>query len=283
MGTKTKKIKKRKEKSIIPGFGLSLGYTTFYLGILLILPLAAIIYSAFGNGWKEFWEVVTSERVVVSYILSFKTALISATVNAVFGTIIAWVLVRYTFPFKKVLDSMVDLPFALPTAVAGISLTSLFAANGWIGQYLTKININVVNNPTGIVIALVFIGFPFVVRNVQPVLQEFEKEVEEAASSLGANRFQIFKKIIFPNIFPAILTGFTLSFARAIGEYGSVIFISGNLPYKTEITPLLIMSKLDQFKYGDAAAISVSLLGISFIMLFVLNGIQYLNNRKNAR
>ena len=215
--------------------------------------------------------------------MSFKTALISATVNAVFGTILAWVLVRYTFPFKKVLDAMVDIPFALPTAVAGISLTSLFAANGWLGQYLTKININVVNSPTGIVIALIFIGFPFVVRNVQPVLQEFEKEVEEAASSLGANRFQIFRRIIFPNIFPAILTGFTLSFARAIGEYGSVIFISGNLPYKTEITPLLIMSKLDQFKYGDAAAIAVTLLGISFIMLYVLNGIQYLNNRKNAR
>lgn len=273
----------RKKDNILPGFNLSFIYTTTYLLILLILPLIAILFTAFGGGFHKFWEVVSSPRVIASYKLSFITALFAATINAVFGTIIAWTLVRYKFPFKRALDALVDLPFALPTAVAGISLTTLFAPTGWIGKVLEPLNISFVNSRIGITIALIFIGFPFVIRNVQPVLQEFEKEVEEAATVIGANNFQIFRRIIFPHIFPAILTGFTLSFARAIGEYGSVIFISGNIPFKTEITPLLIMAQLDQFDYEAAAAIAIALLGIAVLSIFLLNLIQFFNRKKYIR
>lgn len=272
-----------KKTGIIPGFNLTFSYTTIYLLILLILPLIGILYTAFGNGFSRFKEIITSDRVIASYKISFMTALFAAIVNAVFGTIIAWTLVRYKFPFRKLLDALVDLPFALPTAVAGISLATLFSPEGWIGKIITPLHINAVNSQLGITIALIFIGFPFVVRNVQPVLEEFDKEVEEAAAILGANRFQVFKKVIFPNIVPSILTGFTLAFARALGEYGSVIFISGNIPFETEITPLLIMAQLDQFDYAGAAAIASALLGIALLSIFILNLIQYYNNKKFVR
>lgn len=268
-----------KTKNNLPGFGLSLGYTLFYLSLLVLLPLSGLFFRSAGIPWEEFWKVVTSPRVIASYKLSFSTAAAAALINVVFGLIVAWVLVRYPFPGSKFVDAIVDLPFALPTAVAGIALTSVYSQNGWLGQFLGNFGIKAAYTPLGITIALAFIGLPFVVRTVQPVLQDLDAEIEEAAASLGAKRWQTFTRVIFPELLPALLTGFTLAFARALGEYGSVIFIAGNMPMRTEITPLLIMIKLEQFDYAGAIAIAVVMLTISFILLLVINLLQAKMNR----
>jgi sulfate transport system permease protein len=265
---------KLKKNRVLPGFGLSLGFTTLYLSLLVLIPLSMVFIQTSELGWKEFIEIVTSERVLHSYKISFGTAFAAAAINAVFGLLVAWVLVRYQFPGKRLLDALIDLPFALPTAVAGITLTTLYAENGWIGQLLEPLNIKVAFTPLGISIALTFIGLPFVVRMVQPVLQNIEKELEEAAESLGASRLQIFQKVIFPSILPALLSGFSLAFARGLGEYGSVVFIAGNMPMKTEIAPLMIMTKLEQFDYAGATAIAVVMLLFSFFFLIIINIIQ---------
>jgi len=259
---------------VIPGFGLSLGFTIFYLALIVLIPLSAVFLNTFTMSWEAFWRAVTSERVIASYKLSFGASLIAASFNVVFGGIVAWVLVRYRFPGKRFVDALVDLPFALPTAVAGITLTSLYSANGWIGQYLDKIGIKVAFTPLGVVLALTFIGLPFVVRTVQPVLEEAERELEEAAASLGASPLQIFIRVVLPGIVPALLTGFALAFARATGEYGSVIFIAGNLPMVSEITPLFIITKLEQYDYAGATAIAVVMLVFSFILLLTINLLQ---------
>lgn len=263
-----------KRRNVLPGFGLTMGYTVFYLSLIVIVPLSMVFVNTLGMGYERFWKVVTSNRVTASYWLSFYTAMLAALVNAVMGLIAAWTLVRYDFPGKKFLDALVDLPFALPTAVAGICFATLYSPLGWLGHFLEKSGLQVINTPIGITVALIFIGFPFIVRTVQPVLVELEPEMEEAAHSLGATRWQTFRKILLPHLFPALLTGVTLAFARGIGEYGSVIFIAGNLPMKTEIAPLMIMSKLDQFDYPGASAVALVLLIISFAMLLLLNGIQ---------
>ncbi len=265
---------KLKKKRVLPGFGLSLGFTTLYLSLFVLIPLSMVFIQTSELGWREFFEIVTSERVLHSYKISFGTAFAAAAINAVFGLLVAWVLVRYQFPGKRLLDALIDLPFALPTAVAGITLTTLYAENGWIGQLLEPLNIKVAFTPLGISIALTFIGLPFVVRMVQPVLQNIEKELEEAAESLGASRLQIFRKVIFPSILPALLSGFSLAFARGLGEYGSVVFIAGNMPMKTEIAPLMIMTKLEQFDYAGATAIAVVMLLFSFLFLIIINIIQ---------
>ncbi len=267
--------------SILPGFGLTMGFTMLYLGLLVLIPLSTIIVKATGLGWTHFWEIITAPRLLASYKLSFGASLIAASINAVFGLLVAWVLVRYSFPGKRIIDGLVDLPFALPTAVAGITLTTLYAPNGWIGQYLAMIGIKGAYSPLGVVIALTFIGLPFVVRMIQPVLQTLDKEVEEAAASLGAGRLQTFTKVVFPEILPALLTGFALAFARALGEYGSVVFISGNMPMRTEITPLLIMTKLEQYDYAGASAIAAVMLIVSFIMLFVINILQWWQSKRH--
>ena len=267
--------------SILPGFGLTMGFTMLYLGLLVLIPLSTIIVKATGLGWTHFWEIITAPRLLASYKLSFGASLIAASINAVFGLLVAWVLVRYSFPGKRIIDGLVDLPFALPTAVAGITLTTLYAPNGWIGQYLAMLGIKGAYSPLGVVIALTFIGLPFVVRMIQPVLQTLDKEVEEAAASLGAGRLQTFTKVIFPEILPALLTGFALAFARALGEYGSVVFISGNMPMRTEITPLLIMTKLEQYDYAGASAIAAVMLIVSFIMLFVINILQWWQSKRH--
>ncbi|MCS0670322.1 sulfate ABC transporter permease subunit CysT [Cytobacillus firmus] len=266
-----------KKYSVLPGFGLTMGYTMLYLSILVLLPLSMIIFYSSQMGWTEFWNTVLDPRVVASYKLSFSASLAAGLINMVFGVLLAWVLVRFSFPGKKIIDGLVDLPFALPTAVAGIALTTVYAPNGWIGSLL---GFKVVFTPIGVVIALTFIGLPFVVRMVQPVLQSLEKEVEEASASLGASRVQTFRKIIFPELLPAALAGFTLAFARSLGEYGSVVFISGNMPMKTEITPLLIMTKLEQYDYAGATAIAAVMLFMSFMLLFIINFIQWWTNRK---
>jgi sulfate/thiosulfate transport system permease protein len=265
---------KLKKKRVLPGFGLSLGFTTLYLSLFVLIPLSMVFIQTSELGWREFIEIVTSERVLHSYKISFGTAFAAAAINAVFGLLVAWVLVRYQFPGKRLLDALIDLPFALPTAVAGITLTTLYAENGWIGQLLEPLNIKVAFTPIGISIALTFIGLPFVVRMVQPVLQNIEKELEEAAESLGASRLQIFRKVIFPSILPALLSGFSLAFARGLGEYGSIVFIAGNMPMKTEIAPLMIMTKLEQFDYAGATAIAVVMLLFSFLFLIIINIIQ---------
>ncbi|RUQ40716.1 MAG: sulfate ABC transporter permease subunit CysT [Candidatus Competibacteraceae bacterium] len=259
---------------VLPGFGLTLGFSLAYLGLIVLIPLAMAFLRAFNLDWNEFWAIVTAPRVLASYRLTFGASLIAALINTGFGLIVAWVLVRYPFPGKRLIDALVDLPFALPTAVAGITLTTLYAGNGWIGQFLKPLDIKVAFTPLGVVVALTFIGLPFVVRTVQPVLEDLEAEVEEAAASLGARRWQIFQRIIFPAIRPALLTGFTLAFARAIGEYGSVIFIAGNLPMVSEITPLLIVSKLEQYDYNGAAAVAVVMLVLSFLLLLMINLLQ---------
>lgn len=261
-------------KRVLPGFNLTLGYTLFYLSIIVLVPLAALILKTLSLSWAQFVDAVTAPRVMASYRLTFGASLIAAGVNAVFGLLIAWVLVRYTFPAKKIVDALVDLPFALPTAVAGISLTALLAGNGWVGQYVEPLGIKLAFTPNGIVIALIFIGLPFVVRTVQPVLEDLEKELEEAAACLGATRLQTFVKVIFPAIFPALSTGFAMAFARAIGEYGSVIFIAGNMPMVSEITPLIIIGKLEQYDYAGATAVASVMLVISFVMLLIINGLQ---------
>jgi len=263
-----------KKPSIMPGFGLSLGFTVFYLSLIVLLPLSGLFIKTASLSFHQFWQVITSARVMASYRLTFGTALIAAFINSIFGLIVSWVLARYQFPGKKIIDAMVDLPFALPTAVAGIALTAIYTKNGWLGQYLEPMGIHVAFTSTGIVIALIFVGLPFVVRTIEPVLQEFDAEIEEAAASLGASRWQVFTKIIFPHIFPAFLTGFSLAFARGLGEYGSVIFIAGNMPMKSEIIPVQIVIKLEQYDYAGATAIALVMLIISFILLLIINLLQ---------
>ena len=259
---------------VLPGFHLSLGFTLFYLGLIVLIPLSAAFLKTFTMSWPAFWATVSSPRVLASYKLSFGASLLAAAVNAVFGSIVAWVLVRYRFPGKKLIDAFVDLPFALPTAVAGIALTTLYAQNGWIGRHLEPLGIKVAYTPLGVVIALIFIGLPFVVRTVQPVLEEAERELEEAAASLGASRWQTVLRVTLPTIGPALLTGFALAFARAAGEYGSVIFIAGNMPMVSEIAPLLIITKLEQYDYAGATAIAVVMLSASFMLLLAINLLQ---------
>jgi len=271
-----------KQKNILPGFNLSLGFTIFYLSLIVLIPLSAAFIKTTELSLPEFWEVITAPRVVASYKLTFGASLAAALINAVFGLLTAWVLVRYKFPGKKLIDAIVDLPFALPTAVAGIALTAVYSANGWIGSWLEPLGIKVAFTPIGVIVALTFIGLPFVVRTVQPVLEDLEAETEEAAASLGANRWQTFFKIIFPAIGPALLTGFALAFARAIGEYGSVIFIAGNMPMVSEITPLIIITKLEQYDYAGATAVAVVMLVISFLLLFAINGLQWWSNRNRT-
>jgi len=259
---------------VMPGFGLSLGFTVFYLSLIVLIPLSAVFFKTFTMTWEAFWNAVTSDRVMASYRLTFGASLIAAALNVLFGGIVAWVLVRYRFPGKRIIDAMVDLPFALPTAVAGIALTALYSTNGWIGRYLEPLGIKVAFTPLGVVVALTFIGLPFVVRTVQPVLEDVERELEEAAASLGANPWQTFARVIFPTILPALLTGFALAFARATGEFGSVIFIAGNMPMVSEITPLFIITKLEQYDYAGATAIAVVMLLASFLMLLTINMLQ---------
>lgn len=269
-----------KQKSILPGFGLSMGFTMLYLCLIVLIPLSMLFVKAASLDWSAFWQIILSKRVLASYQLSFATAGLAALTNSFFGFLVAWALVRYSFPGKNLIDAMVDLPFALPTAVAGIALTTAYAKNGWIGKWLEPFGIQAAFSPLGIVIALTFISMPFVVRTVQPVLQDLDKEVEEAAVSLGANRWQIFVKIILPTIIPALLTGFAMAFARSLGEYGSVVFISGNMPFKTEITPLLIMTKLEQYDYAGATAIALVMLLISFVLLLIINLLQWHSRKR---
>ena len=270
----------RPRRRVLPGFHLTLGYTLFYLCLIVLIPLSALLFKTFTLTWPEFWEAVTAPRVLASYRLTFGASLIAATVNLFAGLLVAWVLVRYRFPGKKVVDALVDLPFALPTAVAGISLTALLAGNGWIGQYLEPLGIQLAFQPGGVVIALIFIGLPFVVRTVQPVLEDAEKELEEAAMCLGATRWQTFARVILPTIAPALLTGFAMAFARAVGEYGSVIFIAGNVPMVSEITPLIIIGKLEQYDYAGATAVATVMLVISFVLLLIINALQGWQRRR---
>ncbi|AUX86779.1 MULTISPECIES: sulfate ABC transporter permease subunit CysT [Acinetobacter] len=268
---------------VLPGFGLSLGFTLAYLSLIVLIPLSAVFIRSLDIGWSGLWEILSSERILKALQLSFTTALLAAIINVVFGLLLAWCLVRYRFPGKRIVDALVDLPFALPTAVAGIALTSLYAPTGWVGQYLDPLGIQVAYTPIGITLALIFIGIPFVVRTVQPVLSDLETELEEAASALGANRLQIVTKIILPILFPALLTGFALAFARGVGEYGSVIFIAGNQPFKTEIAPLMIISRLEEYDYAGATTIAVVMLLISFALLFLINLLQAWASRRTGR
>ena len=272
----------RTSRSILPGFGLSLGFTLAYLGLIVLVPLSAAFLRAAGMSFHDFVAAVASPRVIAAYRLSFGASLAAAFVNMVFGLIIAWVLVRYPFPGRRIFDALVDLPFALPTAVAGIALTSLYSPNGWLGRWLSPLGINVAFTWTGVFVALTFIGLPFVVRTVQPVLLDLEPEIEEASSTLGANRWQTITRILLPELAPSLLTGFALAFARALGEYGSVIFISGNMPMKTEIVPLLIITKLEQYDYRGATAIAVVMLVTSFLLLFLINLLQKWSRRFHA-
>jgi len=269
-----------RQPSILPGFGLTLGFTTVFLSALVLLPLAAMVVKTATMGWEDFIEVLLAPRALASYRLSFGASLFAALLNSVFGFAIAWTLVRYEFPGRKFIDALIDMPFALPTAVSGIALTAVFAENGWIGQYLATFGIKVAYTRIGIVVALTLIGLPFVVRSVQPALLEVQRDLEDAAETLGAGRFYIFRRIILPTVLPALATGFTLAFARAVGEYGSVIFIAGNLPYKTEITPLLIVIKLDEFQYAAAAALGFIMLVMSFVMLLSINLVQAWGRRR---
>ncbi|MEI9401625.1 sulfate ABC transporter permease subunit CysT [Mesorhizobium argentiipisi] len=263
-----------RQPSVIPGFGLTLGFSLAYLTLIILIPLSGLVWRSAALGWADFWAIAADRRTLNALKISFGTAFLAAVVNVVFGTIVAWVLVRYRFPGRRIADAMVDLPFALPTAVAGIALTTLYAPNGWIGHLLMPLGIKVAYTPLGIVVALVFIGLPFVVRTVQPIMEEIDKEVEEAAATLGANRFQIITRVLFPGLAPAIITGFSLAFARGVGEYGSVIFIAGNLPFKSEIAPLLIVIRLEEYNYEAATAIAAIMLALSFLMLLVVNLVQ---------
>jgi sulfate transport system permease protein len=271
-----------RQPSILPGFGLTLGFTTFFLSALVLIPLAALVMKAATIGWQDFLHVLFDPRVLASFRLSFGASLLAATINCIFGFIIAWTLVRYEFPGRKLIDALIDMPFALPTAVSGIALTAVFADNGWIGQHLAPFGIKVAYTWIGVVVALTLIGLPFVVRSVQPALAEVQRDLEDAAETLGAGRVTIFRRIVLPTVTPALLTGFTMAFARAVGEYGSVIFISGNLPMKTEITPLLIVIKLEQFDYKGAAAIGFIMLVISFVMLLSINLLQTWGRRRHV-
>ena len=265
---------------MLPGFGLALGYTILYLSLIVLIPLSATFFKSAGLGWDAFWATISAPRVLASLRLSFGASLAAALINAVFGLLVAWVLVRYRFVGRRVCDALVDLPFALPTAVAGIALTAVYAGNGWLGQYLEPLGIKVAFTPLGVIVALTFIGLPFVVRTVQPVLEDLEPELEEAAATLGANRLQTFQRILLPAVWPALLTGFTLAFARAVGEYGSVIFIAGNMPMVSEITPLLIIIKLEQYDYPGATSVAVVMLVISFALLLLINLLQWWSGRR---
>ncbi len=269
--------------SVLPGFGLALGFTVLYLSLIVLIPLSATFVKTASMSWEAFWNTVTAPRVLASFYLSFGAAFIAALINAFFGMIVAWVLVRYRFAGKKVIDALVDLPFALPTAVAGIALTAVYSSKGWIGQFLEPYGIKVAFTPLGVVVALTFIGLPFVVRTVQPVLADLERELEEAASCLGATRRQIFVRVILPAVLPALITGFALSFARGVGEYGSVIFIAGNMPMKSEIAPLLIITKLEQYDYAGATAIAVVMLVASFLLLLAINLLQWWARRRGGQ
>jgi sulfate/thiosulfate transport system permease protein len=271
-----------KSRGVLPGFGLSLGITCTYLSLMVLLPLATVFVRTADLSWETFWSTITDPRVMASYRVTFGASFLAALINTFFGLLVAWVLVRYRFPGRRLVDAMVDLPFALPTAVAGIALTTLYASNGWIGSYLDPLGIKISYTWLGITIALIFIGLPFVVRTVQPVLDDLEVEVEEAAASLGARRWQTFTRVIFPTVSPALLTGFALAFARAIGEYGSVVFISGNMPMKTEIVPLLIITKLEQYDYAGATAVAVVMLVASFLLLLAINLLQWAARRRVA-
>jgi sulfate/thiosulfate transport system permease protein len=271
-----------RQHSILPGFGLAMGFTVFYLSLIVLIPLGAAFLKTFSMPWSHFWETVTGPRALASYRLTLGASFIGAAINSVMGIVVAWVLVRYEFLGKRVVDALVDLPFALPTAVAGITLTAMFAGNGWIGRFLEPVGIKVAFTWLGVVVALTFIGLPFVVRTVQPVLQDLDPEIEEAAATLGASRWQAWTRVLFPELMPAVLTGFALAFARAIGEYGSVIFISGNMPMQTEITPLLIVTKLAQFDYAGATALAVATLAMSFVLLFFINLLQWWSRTRYA-
>ena len=270
-----------KRPSVLPGFGLTLGFTLFYFSLIVLIPLSGIFVKTSALSWEQFWDVVTNPRAVASYQLTFGTSLAGALINGLFGSIIAWVLVRYHFPGRSVVDALVDLPFALPTAVAGITLAAIYSTNGWIGSYLEPLGIKVAFTPLGVLVALTFIGLPFVVRTVQPVLQDLDREVEEAATTLGANRWQTFRAVIVPELWPALLTGIMMAFARAVGEYGSVIFIAGNMPLKSEITPLLIMTKLEQYDYAGATALGVVMLVVSFVLALGINLLQWWSSARH--
>lgn len=267
---------------MLPGFGPALGLTLTYLSLLVLIPLAAVFIKSAGHGWDAFWAAATAPRVLASYRLTFGASLIAALINLVFGFILAWSLVRYEFPGRKLVDALIDLPFALPTAVAGISLTALYSGNGWLGRWLEPLGVRVAFTPAGVLVALIFIGLPFVVRTVQPVLEDLELELEEAAASLGAGRLQTFRRVLVPMLLPALLTGFAMAFARAVGEYGSVIFIAGNIPLVSEITPLIIISKLEQYDYVGATAIASVMLVVSFMLLLAINGLQAWSARRNG-
>jgi len=269
-----------RQPSVIPGFGLTLGYTIFYLTIIILIPLAGLIWKTSSLGWTEFARIAFDRRTITALEVSFGTAFAAALVNVVFGVILAWVLVRYEFPGRRIIDALVDLPFALPTAVAGIALSALYAQNGWVGALFAPLGLKIAYTPLGIVVALIFIGLPFVVRTVQPVMEEIDRQVEEAAATLGANRFQTVTRVLLPSLTPAILTGFALAFARGVGEYGSVIFIAGNIPYVSEIAPLLIVIRLEEFNYAGATAIATIMLAISFAMLLFINVVQAWSRRK---
>ncbi len=271
-----------RKPSVLPGFGLTLGFTTFFLSALVLLPLAALVFKTSSLTWQEFVSILLDERAVASYRLTFGAALLAAVVNAVFGFVVAWSLVRYDFPGRRLVDAVIDLPFALPTAVSGIALATVFAPTGWLGQKLALANVQVAYTGLGVVVALILIGLPFVVRSVQPALVEVQRDLEDAAETLGASPWQVFRRIILPAVAPALLTGFTLAFARGVGEYGSVVFISGNLPYQTEITPLLIVIKLEQYDYDGAAALGFIMLVMSFVMLFAINLVQAWGRRRQA-
>lgn len=262
---------KEKKYNVLPGFGLTMGYTLVYLSVIVLIPIAGLFLRVFEISWADFWRLATQPRALAAYQLTFGASFIAACLNAVFGTILAWVLVRYHFPLKRFMDALVDFPFALPTAVAGLTLSSLFAPNGWLGQFLTPLGIKGAFSPLGVVIALTFVGLPFVVRTLQPVLEGLEREIEEAAATLGASRFRTFCSIIAPTLLPTVITGFALAFARAIGEYGSVIFIAGNIPHQSEIAPLLIIIRLDEYDFSSAMALAIVLLVISFVMLITIN------------
>jgi sulfate/thiosulfate transport system permease protein len=276
-------MQRTKVRRVLPGFGLSMGVTLGYLSLIVLIPLSAVFFKASTLGPEGFWSAATSARMVASYKLSFGASLLAATINVVFGLMLAWTLVRYSFPGRRIVDALIDLPFALPTAVAGIALTALYAKNGWLGQYLTQIGIDVAFTPLGVLVALIFIGVPFVVRTVQPVLEDLDLEFEEAAASLGATRVQTFRRVMLPMLAPALLTGFALAFARAVGEYGSVIFIAGNIPMVSEITPLIIITKLEQYDYAGATAVAAVMLIISFTLLLIINGLQAWSARSSER
>jgi sulfate/thiosulfate transport system permease protein len=276
-------MQRTKVRRVLPGFGLSMGFTLGYMSLIVLIPLSAVFFKASSLGPEGFWAAATSPRVVASYKLSFGASLLAAAINVVFGLMLAWSLVRYSFPGRRIVDALVDLPFALPTAVAGIALTALYAKNGWLGQYLTQIGIDVAFTPLGVLVALIFEGVPFVVRTVQPVLEDLDLEFEEAAASLGATRVQTFRRVVLPMLAPALLTGFALAFARAVGEYGSVIFIAGNIPMVSEITPLIIITKLEQYDYAGATTVAAVMLVISFILLLIINGLQAWSARSSER